>query len=390
MRTIRKEATAPDLALLSITLLLIFSGILILASVSASFSLEKTGTTFYFLKHQMLFGMLPGLILALIAYLMPIGYIRKLSVFALLGNIVLLGLVFLPVIGTTSGAHRWLFVGPFSFQPAELLKITFILYLASWLATHIEERRGRKTSKFLGANLFGKKKREWQRTLLPFGIILGTISLFLIMQPDISTLGVIGLTSVFMYFLAGTPLWHTGLFILTGIGGLYSLIQIAPYRLSRLAVFLNPDLDPLGQGYQIKQALIGIGSGGLTGVGLGLSFQKFGILPEPISDSIFAVFSEELGFIGAIVLISLFVAFVWRSFTVAKRVENRFEQLAVVGIAAWITMQAFINMGAMMGLLPLTGIPLPFISYGGSSTIAISISLGMMLSFTRKRYGKEL
>jgi cell division protein FtsW len=164
---------------------------------------------------------------------------------------------------------------------------------------------------------------------------------------------------------------------------LYVLIQIAPYRLSRLAVFLNPDLDPLGQGYQIKQALIGIGSGGIFGVGLGLSFQKFGVLPEPISDSIFAIFAEEVGFIGAILLIVLFAAFAQRSFTVARRSKERFAQLAALGIAAWITMQAFINMGAMIGLLPLTGIPLPFISYGGSALLSEMLALGVLLNISK-------
>jgi cell division protein FtsW len=173
------------------------------------------------------------------------------------------------------------------------------------------------------------------------------------------------------------------LLLLGGFAGLLFLIRIAPYRLDRLAVFFDPSLDPLGKGYQIKQALIGIGSGGITGVGLGLSFQKFGSLPEPIGDSIFAIFAEEIGFIGVAFLIVLFLAFAWRSFMIAKRAEDAFAKNAAIGIACWITLQAFVNMGSMVGLLPLTGVPLPFISYGGSALVAELIGIGILLNISK-------
>ena len=149
---------------------------------------------------------------------------------------------------------------------------------------------------------------------------------------------------------------------------------------------MDPLLDPLGQGYQIKQALIGIGSGGITGVGLGLSFQKFGFLPEPISDSIFAVVAEELGFIGATVLVVLFLLFALRSFVLAKRIEDPFAKIVTIGIASWITLQAFVNMGSITGLIPLTGIPLPFISYGGSALAVELLAMGILLKLTSKSY----
>jgi cell division protein FtsW len=371
----------PDFVLLSICCALLFAGILILASVSASFSLQKTGTTFYFLNHQLLFGLLPGIFLAAAAFFTPLSFIRKWSVLLLIGNIMLLGMVFLPGIGgEAASAHRWIYIGSFSFQPSELLKITFILYMASWLATkNLSFQQNRPT-----ASRSKSTNPSIKETLLPFSIILGVISLFLILQPDVSTLGVIATTGLVMYFLAGTPFWHSLLLIGVGLGSLMALIAIAPYRASRLAVFLDPSLDPLGKGYQVKQALIGIGSGGLTGTGLGLSFQKFGVLPEPISDSIFAVFAEEMGFIGSFLLITLLFAFAWRVLVISRRVPDTFAKLAAAGIGFWLFFQATINIGSMLGILPLTGIPLPFISYGGSALIAELIAMGILLNISKQ------
>jgi len=370
-----KKAKTPDLILLGLCVALLFFGIFILASVSAAFSLQKTGSTSFFLNHQLLFGLLPGLLCAALAYALPLKFLKRWSVIILLFSILVLGLVFMPGIGgKLGGATRWISLGPITFQPSEFLKVGFILYLASWLTTRIQKREENPT--------FDKLKGLTE-TLLPFIVIISVLSLFLILQPDIGTLGVIGIISIIMYFSASTPLWHTLLLMGAGAGALLLHIRLAPYRLSRVAVFLDPSLDPLGQGYQLKQALIGIGSGGLFGVGLGLSLQKFGILPEPISDSVFAVFAEETGFLGASLLILLFIAFAWRSIVIAKRIKDPFGKLIIVGIASWITIQAFVNIGSMLGLLPLTGIPLPFISYGGSALIAELIGLGLMLNISR-------
>jgi len=369
-----------DPLLFGIILVLIFSGILILASVSASFSLQTFGTTYYFLSHQFFVGLLPGLLVGLTLFLLPLTMLKKWSLPALIFSILLLLLTFLPIIGVESGAHRWIFLGPFSFQPSELLKLTFIIYLAALLANKIPKRGEFHQKKKWSV----KSLLEGKEALLPFAVVTGVISFLLIAQPDISTLGVIGLTGIIMYFVSGTPWWHTPFMIGGGIATLLVLIQMAPYRFSRIKVFLDPSLDPLGQGYQMKQALIGIGSGGLTGIGLGLSFQKFGFLPEPISDSIFAVVAEELGFIGATFLVLLFLLFAWRSFSLARRIEDPFAKIATIGIASWITLQAFINMGSITGLLPLTGIPLPFISYGGSALAVELIAMGILLKMTRQ------
>jgi cell division protein FtsW len=365
---IKLKRKTPDLILLGICAALVCAGIFILASVSASFSLQRTGSTFFHLNHQLVFGLLPGVFLGTIAFFLPLSLFKKWSFLFLAANIVLLAMVFLPGIGSDfgGGASRWISAGPISFQPSEFLKVSFILYLASWLAARHTKSRG-----------------DAKETLIPFAAIMGIISLFLAFQPDVGTLGVIAATGLIMYFLAGTPLWHTAVMIGMGIAALGGLIYTAPYRINRLLVFLNSDLDPLGKGYQVKQAIIGIGSGGLFGAGLGLSFQKFGVLPEPISDSIFALFAEELGFVGAVLLIALFSAFAWRSLVVSKRAADPFAKLAAAGIAIWIFLQTAVNICSMLGLLPLTGIPLPFISYGGSALMAELIALGILLNISK-------
>lgn len=369
-----KTSKKPDYILLGVIAILIVLGIVILASVSASFAFKKFGDTYYLLNHQILFGLIPGLILAFLAFRINLSLLKKWAPVLLLINLVLLVMVFMPLIGSKiEGASRWIVLGPFSFQPSELLKLTFILYLASWLTSRTEKISSIKNSKMFG------------QTLIAFLGAIIVISLLLALQPDISTLGVIVFIAFLMYFLANTPLWHAILIILMGTGGLISLIKLAPYRANRLLVFLNPDTDPMGIGYQAKQALIAVGSGGIAGVGLGMSIQKLGFLPQSVSDSVFAVFSEETGFIGGFVLILLFLIFLWRGFKIAKESQNKFFQLTALGITSWIVIQTFVNIGAMIGILPLTGIPLPFISYGGSALIVELIGIGILLNISKNR-----
>lgn len=350
---------------------LIIFGVLILSSVSATLSQERFGYPYYYLTHQFLYGILPGSILALIFFKVPLVFLKRIALPLFLLNLIIMSLVFLPQFRLQSGgASRWLNFGPISLQPAEFLKITFLLYLAAWLST--------KTNL---SHL--KSKKNSNLPLIVFLILLGILSLFLIFQPNIGTLLIISLIAGSVFFGAGTPLWQNILVILIGLGGLLSLIKLAPYRFNRLLVFFNPETDPLGIGYQIKQALIAVGSGGIFGLGLGMSRQKFGFLPQSMQDSIFAIFAEEGGFIGVIILILLFLVFVWQGFRVAKKSLDRFSQLLALGISFWIGMQAFINMGAMIGILPLTGIPLPFISYGGSHLIAELIGVGILLNISK-------
>ncbi len=361
----------PDYFLFGIIVGLVILGLVILSSVSAPFSQEKFGDTFYYLKHQIIFGLLPGLILGYLAYRLKLSFLKKWAPLMLLLNIIVLAGVFMPIIGShLGGAARWVGLGTFSFQPSEFLKLTFILYLASWLTARNENINN---------------KQDFSRTFFSFGLILAIIGILLYLQPNVSTLSIIIFIALVMYFAAKTPLWHTLLMFFLGGGGLFVLIKIAPYRLSRLAVFLNPETDPMGIGYQLKQALISVGSGGLGGVGLGMGTQKWGLLPEPMADSIFAVFAEELGLIGTVFLVLCFLLFLWRGIKTAKETRDKFSQLTVLGIVVWITIQSFVNMGAMIGLLPLTGIPLPFISYGGSALMAELVAMGVLLNISKSK-----
>jgi len=213
---------------------------------------------------------------------------------------------------------------------------------------------------------------------------MSVVGLLIVLQPNVSTFGIIAIIATIVYFAADSSFWHTPFLGLIGGAAFLLLMKGANYRNNRLAVFLNPETDPMGIGYQLKQALITIGSGGLAGVGIGLSQQKFGYLPELISDSIFAIFAEETGFIGSFVLISLFVLFAWRGFRIAYRSQDTFNRLTAVGISSWIILQAFINISTMIGLMPLTGVPLPFMSYGGSALISELIGVGLLLNISRQ------
>jgi len=360
-----------DYLLTGIILILLFGGILILSSVSALISQENFGNTTYYLFHQIKFGIIPGFILGFFAFLLPLKTIKKLSWIAVFVNLLLVVLVFIPGIGIVSGgASRWLNFKFFSFQPSEFLKITFILYIAAWLSSP-----ARKIS--------DKKEKNLKHTLIPFIVISLVVGFLLAKQSDISTLGVIILPSLIMYFCSNTPFWHAFLIFLIGAGGLAVLIKIAPYRIMRLKIMLGMVEDPMNLGYQIKQILIGIGSGGIFGLGLGMSNQKFGFIPEIMSDSIFAIFAEEVGFIGSVALIGLFTAFFWRGFSIAKKSKTNFSKLFAIGFSSWIYLQALINIAAMVKVIPLTGIPLPFISYGGSHVVTELIGVGILLNISK-------
>jgi len=367
----------PDFILLGDIVGLLILGIIILASVSAAISEEYIGNTYYFLKHQLLFGFFPGIVLAYIAFRMPLAFFKKWSFVFLLASLFLMILVFIPHIGfAAGGAVRWIRIGSFTLQPSEFLKLTFLIYLSLWLANHIPQK---------GKSSIEKKREghEFDQTLVGFLIILGIIGLLLILQPDVTTLGIIIFSAIIMYFLAETPLWHMFLIFFLGMGSLAFLIKVEAYRLKRILVFLNPDIDPMGIGYQIKQALITVGSGGIFGLGLGMSSQKYGFLPESMSDSIFAVFAEETGFMGAIILIFLFLIFLWQGFKIARNSQDKFSKLLAVGITSWIIIQAFVNIGSMISIFPLSGVPLPFISYGGSALAMELIGVGLLLNISR-------
>ncbi len=360
-----------DYSLLAIIAIIVVAGILILSSVSAAFAFKRYGDTYYFLKHQIVFGLLPGLVLGFLAYKIKLSFFKKWSGPFILLALVMMIMVFLPGIGSNSGdAARWIRIGSFSFQPSEALKLAFVIYLAAWLSNRLEKIKQNKEANFWG-------------TFLSFLMVLGVIIVLLFCQSNASTLGVIVAVGIIMYFSTNTPVLHTIITILLGGGGLFLIVKTAPYRVSRWMVFLNPDLDPMGKGYQLQQALIAVGSGGVGGTGFGMSAQKFGFLPQTVSDSIFAVFAEETGFIGAVILVFLFLIFLWRALNAAKESQDNFSRLLALGITSWIIIQTFVNIGAMIGILPLTGIPLPFVSYGGSALIMELIGMGLLLNISK-------
>ena len=356
----------PDYILFFTILALLGIGFLALASASAVLSKEKFDDPYYYLKHQLIFGLSIGLFLGYLAYKIKLKIFEKLALPVLLLTFFALILVFLPNFGYThGGAQRWIVLGPISLQPAEIAKFSYILFLASWLKNRKNEI-----------------KSFWEG-IFPFLIMTGFLGGLLILQPAIGTTGIILIAAVTMYFIAGGKLSHLAYCLVLGILLLSLLIKLAPYRIERIQSFLNPEADPLGISYQVNQALIAIGSGGIGGVGLGNSGQRYHFIPEPMGDSIFAIYAEEMGYIGSVFLIGLFVLFAWRGLKIAISCEDKFAKLASTGIVSWITVQAFINIAGISKLLPLTGVPLPFISYGGSALVITLIASGFLLNISK-------
>ncbi|TSC94749.1 MAG: hypothetical protein CEN87_283 [Parcubacteria group bacterium Licking1014_1] len=366
-------------SLFFLVVFLVGFGFLFLATLSAPASLKYFGNTNYYLFHQLVYGLLPGVILGIVAFKVPLDYLKKIAPALLFLNLIVLLFVFTPFAGLKFwGAQRWLNIGKITFQPSEFLKITSILYLSAWIASRSPENRKKGW-----ISMVKKSYHNLIQLFIPFVIFLGIISAILYFQPDISTLGIISLTLLLMYFASGTPLWHVFLIISGGIGILLFLIKTESYRLDRWLIFLHPGTDPLGKGLQINQSLIAIGSGGFFGKGFGMSTQKFGFLPQVMSDSVFAAFAEEVGIIGCLILLSLFILFFWFGIKIAKSSSDKFSRLTALGIVFWITLQAFINIGSISGIIPLSGIPLPFFSYGGSHLVAELASIGLLLNISK-------
>jgi len=355
-----------DRILLYTTFALLIFGLIMIASAGVAYSKTRFGDSYFFFKRQLL-GVSIGLIVLYFTQKINYNFWKKISfpMFAL--SIVLLILVFVPGIGAKIyGASRWIQIGSLSFQPAEMLKLFLIIYLAAWLETR------------------GARVKDFFEGLIPFSVIVAVVSFLLIKQPDIGTLGVVVLISSSIFFVGGSKISHIALMIFGGFSALFLLIKMESYRMNRLLVFLHPELDPRGIGYQINQALLAIGSGGIIGVGLGHSLQKFNYLPEPVGDSIFAIIGEELGLIGCLILLALFVILAVRGLWIAKKSPDIFAKLVATGIVAWIFFQAVINISAITGLIPLTGIPLPFISYGGTSIVFLMAGIGILLNISKQ------
>lgn len=368
-----KQKGSFNYVLLVIVGVLIFWGLITVATVSFPASLKVYGSPWNYLLNQ-LFRLGIGVVLAVICFLIPLKFFKKWALWIFLGNVLLLLLVFVPKIGFSSGgATRWLNLGGFLIQPSEFLKISFLLYLAAWFS--------RKST--------NDKSKKIANSFLPFGLMLAVLFAILLKQPDMSTLGIICVSGLIIYFIADTPWWHSLIFI--GFGSVAVLVSIktASYRMARLLIFLNPWKDPLGMGYQLNQSLIAVGSGKLFGIGngfsLGLSRQKLGFLPESMTDSIFAIIGEELGLIGGVALVLLFLAFLLCVLKISDNTgKDTFAKLLTIGIGVWICFQAFFNIGGMLGILPMGGVPLPFFSYGGSHILTELAAIGLLFNISKK------
>ncbi|MDO8513132.1 MAG: putative lipid II flippase FtsW [bacterium] len=341
-------------------------GVIMIFSASAVVSYERFNSPYgYASKQAMALGI--GLVAWFVMTMIDYRFWQKKATVFLVITIVLLLAVFLPGIGIErNGAHRWIDLGSFSLQPSELIKLFFLMYISAWLSKK------------------GEKINDLNKGIIPFVIILLVVIFLIMKEPDMGTMSVIAVFSMAVFFVSGVA-WHYLLIFMAGAIALFRvLIYAAPYRLQRLMVFLNPNQAQSGAGYHINQALLALGSGGLLGLGFGQSKQKYLFLPEAHTDSIFAIIGEELGFLRAALVILAFVFIAWRGLEIAKRAPDKFGQLVATGITVWFIWQAFVNIGAMLGLLPLTGVPLPFISYGGTSLVVSFAAAGILLNISKQ------
>ena len=336
--------------------------------ISASLGvLAKNEKTFYsVLFNQLVLGLGLGLIGMYFCFKIDYKFWRKYSFLIFLGSILLTACVFVPQLGWNhGGAQRWIQLGNFSFQPVEFLKFGFVIYFAaflSWAKNRVQDLR------------FG---------ILPFGVMLAVIAVILLKQPDTKSFILIVVTGVSMLFISGVPMkyiFSIGTVVLLLLG---FLVFFTPYLQERIKTFIDPASDPRGSSYQIQQSLIALGSGGIFGRGFGQSIQKFSYLPEPQGDSIFAVLGEEFGFVGVVGVLFLYLLFVLRGFRIANNSPDLFGRLLVSGIVIMVAVQSFMHIASVTGVFPLTGVPLPFMSHGGTALLIFVTAMGVVLNVSK-------
>lgn len=351
------QSHRPDLILLAAISALVLFGLLMVYNASPVTSLRDFNDPLFLIRQQV-FWVVIGLIFGVIVYKVPYTFWKKVSPFLIIIAVVLLLAVFIPALGVTAyGAQRWLNLGIISIQPAEFAKLSYIIYLSAILSKKV------KLSSFL--------------------IVSALLLAIILAQKDLGTSVILILIGLTIYFVSGAA-WIQFLLLVPMVAFLGSVfILISGYRRARFLAFLDPKIDPQGISYHINQVLIAIGSGGIFGVGLGQSRQKYGYIPEVTTDSIFAVIGNELGFFGSLIFISIFLVIIYRGFKIATASPDKFGFLVAVGLTTWIGFQTFVNLSGLVALLPLTGVPLPFISYGGSSLVATLIAAAILLNISR-------
>lgn len=356
-RNLYKTKKKINKGLFFVTITLLILGIISIAEVSGPQAQLFFSDSFFFVKQQIIWSVI-GFCVLIVGSIIHYSFWKKIALPLLILSTLSLIAVLIPGLGVhLLGARRWINLGFFSFQPSELVKLTLALYLAAQVDSD-------KPMKFL---------------IIPTFII----AILVMLQPDLGTTVVILVISFTALFLSGMNIFHLfGIGILGSILGFLAIIT-SNYRRDRLVTYLQGTNDPLGNSYHLRQVLLALGSGGLFGVGLGNSRQKYLFLPEASTDSVFAVIAEEIGFVGSVFLIILFIAFIFKFIDIAKDSPDRFSQVFVALIAVWIGGQMFLNIGSMIALIPLTGVPLPFFSYGGSSLITLLFAIGIVLNISR-------
>ncbi|MHB1127114.1 MAG: putative lipid II flippase FtsW [Bacillota bacterium] len=358
----KSKIKAPDFLMFISVILLLSIGLIMVFSASA-YEATLRNDTFLFIRKQFMWALL-GIAMMIIMMNFDYSRLKRLAKLALIGSVALLVMVLL--IGVAShGSSRWLWVGSLSIQPSEVVKLAMVLFMARSLSNEQTEL----THFFKG--------------LVPHLLVLGIVGMLILAQPDLGTAVAIAGTTYLMLMAAGARSTHLGMLAVGGVSLVAVAIYYAPYRLARFLAFLDPWSDPVDSGFQTIQSLLALGSGGLFGLGLGMGKQKLLYVPERHTDFIFSILGEELGFIGAALVLILFFIFVWRGFRTALKAPDSFGSLLAVGITSMIGLQAIINIGVVTGSLPVTGITLPFLSYGGSSLTFTMISAGILLNVSR-------
>lgn len=360
-----KLKNKPDFFIPIIGIGLSLFGLVMVLSSSQISAAERYDDPYYFFFQQLI-ALLIGLVGFFILYKIKLDILYRYRFYLLIASIILLILVFVPGIGgQTAGVYRWISIGFINFQPSDVVKLFLLIYLSAWLA-----EKGDEAGSFL-------------KGFVPFIVIIGVISILIELGRDLDTLVVILVMSLSIFFVAKSRLSHFFLMLVAGIGLAVLLLISQPYRMERFNVLIQGG-DNQEAAFHINQALIAIGSGGLLGVGFGQGISKYFYLPESHTDSIFAVISEELGFLRTSLVLIAFLFLAWRIFLIARSANSRFVQLLAVGGGTLLTFQSLVNIGGMLGLIPLSGITLPFISYGGSSLIISLAVIGLMTNISRE------
>ena len=363
---------APDYGLLICILVLVFLGSIFVYSSSYVFADLEYGDSLHFIKRQLIFCAI-GIFGMLLVMRLDYQYLKYWSPFFMLLTLSALIAILVPNFGVESnGALRWLKIGPLPpIQPSEFAKLAVLIYMAAWLPSR------------------GDSLRDFVLGVIPYGAIVGIVAALIMLQPDLGTTMLIAIIAGILFFVAGAKLIHVIALAGSGIVAASLLILAGGYRINRILSFTSAESDPTGLGFQTLQLLIAFGSGGLSGLGLGVSRQKFFYIPGSHTDGVLAIIGEEMGLIGVMAILILFIIFFWRGWVIMANARDPFGSLLVAGILTWFSFQLLINIGGVTRLIPLTGIPLPFLSAGGSSLIVSLLAIGIMLSVSRQTVRRD-